>query len=95
MKCRVKTEFFQMIHIQVAPHPVSGEHLCPILVDDLDDAGRLDPGLSVHLDRNSLFPQDGDLHLAALKGNRAENSSCQVGRFMFFFSPHFMHILHA
>ncbi|TNN79067.1 hypothetical protein EYF80_010746 [Liparis tanakae] len=48
-------------------HPVSGEHLGSVLVLDLDDAGRLDPGLAVHLDGNSLIPQDvcfnGPAHL--------------------------------
>lgn len=52
-------------------YPVPGEHLGPVLVDDLDDAGRLDPRLSVHLHRNPLLPQDGDLHLSALRCSRA------------------------
>lgn len=41
-------------------------------MDDLDDAGRLDPGLPVHLDRDPLLPEDGDLHLAALRRSGAE-----------------------
>lgn len=65
-------------------YSVSGEHLRPVLVDDLDDAGRLDPGLSVHLHRDSLLPQDGDLHLAALRRSRAENSSCQTRPLLLF-----------
>lgn len=43
-------------------HPVSGQHLGSVLVLDLDDTRRLYPGLSVHLDRNTLISQDRDLH---------------------------------
>lgn len=57
----------QIIDIWFGHYSVSGEHLCSVLVDDLDDARRLDPGLSVHLHGDPLLPQDGDLHLAALK----------------------------
>lgn len=61
-------------------YPVSGEHLGPVLVDDLDNAGRLDPGLSVHLHGNALLPQDGDLHLSALRCNTAESAGRWVSR---------------
>lgn len=71
----------------VGHYSVSGEHLGPVLVDDFDDAGRLDPGLSVHLHRDPLLPEDGDLHLAALRHSRAENSSCQTGLLVLFFAP--------
>lgn len=47
-------------------HPVSGEHLSSVLVLDLDDSWRLDPGLTVHLDGNPLITQDGDLHCSTL-----------------------------
>lgn len=52
-------------------YPVSGEHLGPVLVDDLHDTGRLDPGLPVHLHRDPLLPQDGDLHLPTLGGGQS------------------------
>lgn len=79
----VRCRFF---YVCFSAHPVSREHLSAVLVDDLDDAGRLDPGLSVHLHRNPLLPQDGDLHLAALRSGRAENSSCQMRGFECFLS---------
>lgn len=47
-------------------HAVSGEHLGSVLVLDLDDSGRLDPRLAVHLNGNSLVAQDGDLHCSTL-----------------------------
>lgn len=33
---------------------------------DLDDSGRLDPGLTVHLNGNPLIAQDGNLHCSTL-----------------------------
>jgi len=51
-------------------YSVSGEHLRSVLVDDLHDAGRLNPGLAVHLHGDALLPEDGDLHLAALRRRR-------------------------
>lgn len=53
-------------HPAYLPHPVSGEHLRSVLVLDLDNSGRLDPGLAVHLDGNALVSQDGDLHRSTL-----------------------------
>lgn len=67
-------------------YSVSGEHLCSVFVDDLDDAGRLDPRLSVHLYGDALLPKDSDLHLAALQCNRAENRSCHATLLVLFFS---------
>lgn len=49
-------------------HPVPGQHLGSVLVLDLDDAGGLDPGFSIHLHGDALVPADGDLHHAALRG---------------------------
>lgn len=47
-------------------HPVSGEHLSSVLVLNLDDSGRLDPRLPIHLDGNALITQDRDLHCPTL-----------------------------
>lgn len=66
------------------PYSVSGEHLRSVLVDNLDDAGRLDPGFSIHLYGDALLPQDGDLHLAALECDRAEKGR-RVHSFPFVF----------
>lgn len=51
----------------VCPHPIACEGLCAVLVDDAYVSWRLDPGLSIHLDRNPLIPQDRDLHRATLQ----------------------------
>lgn len=77
----MQTVRWQVFYVCVSAHPVSREHLSAVLVDDLDDAGRLDPGLSVHLHGNALLTQDSDLHLAALRSGRAENNSCQMRGF--------------
>ena len=61
------------------PHPVPGEHLGAVLVLDLDDAGRLDPGLSVHLDGNSLVAQDGDLYRATLDTHTHTHTGSHTG----------------
>ena len=53
-----------------ATDPVPCQHLGAVLVDDLDDPGGLDPGLSVHLHRDALVSQDGDLHLPALEHHK-------------------------
>ena len=47
-------------------HPVPGEHLCPVLVLNPDDAWVLNPRLSVHLDREALIADDGDPYCMAL-----------------------------
>lgn len=60
-------------------YPVSGQHLRPVLVDDLDDSWWLDPSLAVHLDRDALLPQNGDLHLTTLfKHSRKAKGSLQM-----------------
>lgn len=46
--------------------PVSGKHLSTILVDDLNNAGWLDPGLSVHLHWNTFISFNSDLYLPTL-----------------------------
>lgn len=48
------------------PHPVSSEHLSSVLVLDLDDSRRLDPGLTIYLNGNPLITQDGDLYRSTL-----------------------------
>lgn len=54
--------------VQPRAHPVPCQHLGSVLVLDLDDAGRLDPGFSIHLHGDAFVPPDGDLHHAALWG---------------------------
>lgn len=56
--------------MQPQAHPVSRQHLGSVLVLDLDDAGRLDPGFSIYLHRDALIPPDSDLHHAALWGEQ-------------------------
>lgn len=56
--------------VQPQAHPVSRQHLGSVLVLDLDDAGRLDPGFSIYLHRDALIPPDSDLHHAALWGEQ-------------------------
>lgn len=52
-------------------HPVPGQGLGAVFVDDLDVTRRLDPGLPVHLNRDAFVPQDGDLYGPTLrKGDR-------------------------
>ena len=48
------------------PHPVSGQGLGAILVNDLDVSWGLYPRLPVHLHGHALITQDGDLHRTAL-----------------------------
>ena len=40
---------------RVCTHPVSGEGLGAVLVDDPDEAWRLKPSLSIHLHRYALI----------------------------------------
>lgn len=47
-------------------YPIPVQHLHAILVNDPDDAGRLDPSLAVNLYRYALLPQNVDLHRLAL-----------------------------
>lgn len=54
------------LHLHTNTHPISGQHLGSILVLDLNHSRRLDPGFSIHLNRHSFIPQDGNLHRAAL-----------------------------
>lgn len=68
-----------MLRSRLGSYSVSGEHLSPVLVDDLDDAGRLDPGLSVYLYRNPLVPQDGDLHLPTLRASNEKEKTAVRG----------------
>lgn len=48
-------------------HSISGQHLGSILVLDLNNSRRLDPGFSIHLNRHSFISQDGNFHCAALR----------------------------
>ena len=54
-------------------YPVPGERLGPVLVDNPNVPWRLDPGLSVHLHRHALIPQDGDLHRATLSKHHSRH----------------------
>lgn len=54
--------------------PVSGEGLSPVLVDDPDVTRRLDPGLSVDLDRDPLVSQDCDLYRPTLSTDTTINT---------------------
>lgn len=76
-----KSDYAEFTKRGAGAYPVSSEHLSPVLVDDLDDAGRLDPGLAVHLDRNALLPQDGDLDLTTLKMRQSRKAAAVRGRF--------------
>ena len=47
-------------------YPVPANELYPVLVHDPDDTRWMDPGLAVHLDRNSLVAKDPDDDRTAL-----------------------------
>ena len=47
-------------------HTISGEHLSSILVLDLNESRRLDPGLTVHLNGNPLITKDSNFHRSTL-----------------------------
>lgn len=53
-------------------HTISGEHLSSILVLDLNDSRRLDPGLTVHLNGNPLITQDSNFHCSTLWGTETK-----------------------
>ena len=61
-------------------YPISGERLCPVLVDDPNVSWRLDPGLSVHLHRYALIPQDGNLHRATLRKHHSCDSCAALNQ---------------
>ena len=60
-------------------HPVSGEHLGAVPVDDVDDAGGLNPGLPIHLHRYAFIAQDRDLHLPTLQAETNGKFVCVSG----------------
>lgn len=57
-------------------YPVSGEHLSSVLVLDLNDSRRLDPGLAIHLNGNPLITQDGNFHCSTLIHRREAFIRC-------------------